>query len=462
MCKPASAMPGNNRKAKLAALPLFAFSLSVLAFPGVVAPVSANNPTAALSCTVAGMNWNNDPVFRSALHPSEREQGIRQIACSIQSTRDLVAGDVQIRLAMGTLFHGEIGGPKLNPVLINIEKRDGTTGKQLARVFLGPDALDGQIHFEPQAVNIGGTILIRLSPRHSWLFKLEGETVSAMNAFEWRSALDSAFPDDARSGQNLSIDLEKMEGRVAVRRIATDPAATYPSAYDAPRMLVAQLAWQGGKLVATSTEIAVRKEGQAPFLDQVSEMDEIARKGLKNLPKDVEACSLGAWSNDTDPKGLNVRAAPNAGAPVLGIVPPPRKMPKESEVFSEAARSEFRIIGHRDGWFLIENITAPGVAYGEAYPRALPQPFKGRGWVNGRMVGAAYANGGLPSGRLYLSPNADAGFKDAADKEGNPIGADGSPARILACSGWWGLVETKEQQRGWIRSLCSNQVTNCS
>jgi hypothetical protein len=28
--------------------------------------------------------------------------------------------------------------------------------------------------------------------------------------------------------------------------------------------------------------------------------------------------------------------------------------------------------------------------------------------------------------------------------------------------GWWGLVESEDGVRGWWRSLCSNQVTNCS
>lgn len=459
MRKTPPATPVHSPKAHLAALPVFALTLAASVLTGMSTSVSAQNTA---TCTVAGMNWNNDPVFRAALHPSDREQGIRQMACSVAATQDLVAGDVTLRLTMGTLFQGDASGPKLNPVLINIERRDGATGKQLARVFLGPDALDGQIHFEPQAVNLNGTILLRLSPRHNWLFKLDGDAVSAMSAFAWRDALDSAFPDDARSGQNLSIDLEKMVGRVAVRRIATDPAASYPSAYDAPRVLSARLAWQGGKLVATASEVTARKEGEEPFLDQFAAMDVTVRDGLKNLPKDVEACSLGAWSNDIDPKGLNVRAAPAANAPVLGIVPPPRKLPKEHEFSSDPVKAEFRIIGHREGWFLIENIKAPGVAYDAPYPRHLPQPFKGRGWVNGRMVGAAYANGGLPAGRLYLSPNADADYKTAADKDGNPVGADGSPARLLACSGWWGLIETKEQQRGWLRTLCSNQATNCS
>jgi hypothetical protein len=423
----------------------------------------AAEDTRPQSCTVEGMNANGDPVFRSSLHPSQRQSGIRDIACGVEASRVLTAGDIQIRLTLGRLYEERVGGPQLRPALISIEKIDSSGSKPIARVFLDPDALDGEMRFEPQARNIAGAILIRLSPRHRWLYRLEGDTLSPLLAFGWRDGIDGAFPDNAKSGEALSLDLDRMEGRIAVRSIGKDPGQRLPSAYDENRVVVAKLAWRNNQFIADSTATAIRQPGEQPFLDDIAEMDEKVRKGLKNLPQGIEPCSLGAWSNDTDPKGLNVRAAPDAKARVLGIVPPLWKMPKGREVFGpEPVKAEFRIVGQKDSWFLIEKIAAPGTPYGEAYPRHLPQPFKGRGWVNGRMVGAAYAHGGLPEGRLYLSPHADAGFLDASDKSGNPISADGSPARILACSGWWALIETDTGQRGWKRSLCSSQVTNCS
>jgi len=303
-----------RRNIKLAALPLFALALS-----GLIDAASMAHAAAPTTCTVAGINWNNDPVFRAALHPSQRERGIREIVCSVETSSELIAGDIKLRLTMGRLFDERLSGPKLSAVLINIEKMDGAAGKQVARVFLGPDELDGQIRFEPQAVNLDGAVLIRLSPRHPWLFRLDGEKVTASSAFAWRSAIDDAFPDNARGGQNLAIDLEKMEGLVAVRQIATDPSKSYPSAFEPNRLLRARLAWREGKLTATSTEIALRKEGEEPFLDQMSSMDETARKSVKNPPGDIEVCALGAWSEDIDPRGMNVRAAPSTSAKVVGI-----------------------------------------------------------------------------------------------------------------------------------------------
>lgn len=178
----------------------------------------------------------------------------------------------------------------------------------------------------------------------------------------------------------------------------------------------------------------------------------------KTPTPDVVACNLGAWSNDTDPKGLNVRAKPSTDAAILGIVPPPHKFPDDTY------KSEFTIIGFRDGWFLIEKIQPPGQDYVDMpYPRAAPQPFRGRGWVRATMVGAAYAYNGLPPGRLYSAPNAGAAFRQAKAKDGGDgVAVGDSPKAILGCSGDWADVETAAGERGWVKSLCSNQVTNCS
>ncbi len=254
-----------------------------------------------------------------------------------------------------------------------------------------------------------------------------------------------------------------MEGRIAVRSHAKDPGAPPASAYAPNQILVAKLALRDGELRAETAAIMERPRGAEPFLDAINEEDETVRQELKALPAGTEPCSLRAWSSDPDPAGLNVRAAPSADAKVLGIVPPPRMMPKDQEAFGPGpARSEFRIIGYRDGWFLIDGITAPGVAYEVAYPRHLPQAYKGRGWVNGRMIGGALANGGLPSGRLYVAPHADAASTEHLTSDGHLIGAGDQVRRIHACSGWWALVETNRGQRGWWRGVCANQVTNCS
>ncbi len=440
----------------LRVLPLLA------AMAGWAAPAAAAETPAVASCTTEGMNWSEDPVFRAALHPYQRDRTIRSIACEVEMVRELEAGGRRLRLTLGVLHHERIDGPKLKVKLVDVALVEDGVARGVARVFLGPDPLSGEIVFEPQ-IRVGdGDLHLRLSPRHRYLFRLKDGTVTAAHAFGWREALDSAFPPDARSGAAIGIDLETMEGRIAVRSIAKDPGQPPGSAYGENRVLVAKLVFRDGRLVAESADIVPRRRGDDPFLDLINEMDETIRTGLKDLPSGTEPCSFGAWSNDTDPAGLNVRAAPSPQAKVLGIVPPPRKLPKEDDFSGEPVKSEFRVIGHRDGWFLIEHVKPPGVAYEVPYPRHLPQPFRGRGWVSGRMIGGALANGGLPEGRLYASPHADAASIEVMDSQDNRIGPDTPIRRIHACSGWWALIETNEGQRGWWRSICSNQATNCS
>ena len=112
----------------------------------------------------------------------------------------------------------------------------------------------------------------------------------------------------------------------------------------------------------------------------------------------------------------------------------------------------------------LEGATPPGKDYEDEkkYPRNAPKPYAGRGWVAANKIGASYANGGTRMGGLFQAPFTDAKWTQAARKLGGTLDTDGGPKRILACSGYWGLVESHDGVRGWWRSLCSNQVTNCS
>ena len=118
----------------------------------------------------------------------------------------------------------------------------------------------------------------------------------------------------------------------------------------------------------------------------------------------------------------------------------------------------------RDGWFLIKGGEPPGRRYEPEgrYPHRHARAYAGRGWVSVTKVGAQYANGDTRMGGLFEQPREDASWKPARNEAGEPISADGGPKRILACKGSWALVESNDGVRGWWRSLCSSQDTNCS
>lgn len=438
--------------------------VACLPAPASLAQTPAPAGAKAELCNATGIEWAKDPVFLRRRHWSDTGAPRREaVICTVTRVVDGKIGDTTLRLTVGRLNYEKQDGVRLPVRMVDIARLEANGPRSLARVLIDDDPVNRMEIFEPQFRGFDGAILLRLAPRHDWLFAVTGDAVAAVPAFSWEDALRATLPEDQREGRTLSVDLDRMEGRLALRKAGTDPAGPLPSAFDEARMAVAKLAFRDGKLAVDSSTILPRKAGDEPVFDEFSEGDEAARKDAGTLAAGVEPCGLGGWSNDTDPKGLNVRAEPHAKAKILGIVPPPRLDKRtESEFGDRRMKSEFEIFGYRDGWFLIGEISAPGVRYEVPYPRNAPKPFKGRGWVNAKLVGGAFANGGLPTGQVYASPHADARATIIRDENGNPISQDGTPFTLLACSGWWGLVEFKDGKRGWWRSICSNQVTNCS
>jgi hypothetical protein len=169
------------------------------------------------------------------------------------------------------------------------------------------------------------------------------------------------------------------------------------------------------------------------------------------LPAGITACSTAAWSNDRDPKGLNVRALPSGSAKVVARLPGPRND------YGVA----FRIVGYKDGWFLIEGADDPD--YDDNAPKG-QTIYGGRGWVSSRLVASSLAEGDLMS-----SPHVDAAvtLRLSGDLGGAGYGADSVPVReILECRGTWTRVRvedppTRRMFTGWVSRLCGNQVTTC-
>jgi len=282
----------------------------------------------------------------------------------------------------------------------------------------------------------------------------------------WRASALTLLPSGYVAGE--AYRTTELTGYLAVYPAsANDPKSLF-SVFAAREVLVVKLEADGKR--AVSAELKPRSD--AAMTDPDGEESDYAKLHAElagrhaTLPEGTEPCDLGAWSEDRDPRGLNVRAEPQVKSRVLGTLPPPYrlKLGGAENTPDGGWLTEFRIIGFRDGWFLIEGAKPPGKDYEDEkkYPKSAPKPYPGRGWVAASKVGASYANGGTRMGGLFQAPFVDARWTPAQRKLGGPLDTDGGPKRLLACSGHWGLVESEDGVRGWWRALCSNQVTNCS
>jgi hypothetical protein len=292
--------------------------------------------------------------------------------------------------------------------------------------------------------------------------------------FPWAERAASMAPRGYMAGEAYKVDLVRRKGMMAVYRANADDPKTPGSAFAARQMLLVDLGFIDGKIAPSAIWVEPREDATRGNQDtttvdpdakerEYADLHRALAAGKAKLPAGTEPCDLRAWSTDTDKAGLNVRAEPSAQARVLGTLPPPFHFKTESEnAPDEGYRTEFTVRGYKDGWLLIDGATPPGQDYVDDYPKRFPKPYAGRGWVHASKVGAQYANGDTRMGGLFQAPHADAKWTPARGEGGSPISADGGPKRVLACSGYWALVESHDNVRGWWRRLCSSQVTNCS
>jgi hypothetical protein len=165
----------------------------------------------------------------------------------------------------------------------------------------------------------------------------------------------------------------------------------------------------------------------------------------------VTACALSGWSNDPDPSGLNIRAAPGTDAEIIGRVPPAKAQAGDSYA------AEFRITGSRNGWFLVSRVKFADYGSGKG-DRIL---FGGPGWVFADKVRFLINRAEV---RSAPADNAQlVATLRTADGSGGPDSA--TIDHVFGCSGAFAEaavhMEGQRQVRGWVTGICSNQVTTC-
>jgi hypothetical protein len=163
------------------------------------------------------------------------------------------------------------------------------------------------------------------------------------------------------------------------------------------------------------------------------------------------ACAISGWSNDPDPAGLNVRAAPSKDARVVGRIPPSRA--QAGDTYS----AEFDVIGSRDGWLLIRNAHFADYGDGKGDRVVLAGP----GWVFADKVRFL-----INSVDLRGAANAHAPVVAKLSARDGASGPDSANIdHVYGCAGPFAEVavhmEHQSPIRGWATGICSNQVTTC-
>ena len=190
-----------------------------------------------------------------------------------------------------------------------------------------------------------------------------------------------------------------------------------------------------------------------------------------SAPDQSTTCAFGAFVNETDPAGLNVRQSPSASAKILGKLPANYKDPDSPMI----VRVELNVLASQNGWFLIDGAT-DNTMLTEKPARPM---YAGKGWVSGKRLAIK-----TQASKARLAPNAAA---ETAFLVGNVLDGDSlsKPAQLIACTSKWAQVEyslsdvakgdlpeiqinpaakhgaSHGRIRGWVNRICATQETSC-
>jgi SH3-like domain-containing protein len=152
---------------------------------------------------------------------------------------------------------------------------------------------------------------------------------------------------------------------------------------------------------------------------------------LGPIPSGAVACGGNAYTVDPDPKGINVRSAPQKGSPVLFVIP--------------LDDTEVELAASFGDWVLIR--AAHGLNSGFESQK--------KGWVHSSLLAVrAVRGGGLRSVPLHSKP--DTGSSVIQMIAGEP------EVRVEGCKENWMHVRIGKQV-GWLAQgdYCGNPVTTC-
>jgi len=201
--------------------------------------------------------------------------------------------------------------------------------------------------------------------------------------------------------------------------------------------------------------------------------DNALAAGKTAAPAGGERCTFGAFVQEDDPAGLNVRAGPSPTARILGTLPPSFTA---SDNPGLAVRIELDVLAQRDGWFHVAHARDNEQLTG----RPARPVFAGDGWVSGRKLTVK-----SQATQAHASPDAGApvalALADGGSLDGDAIVAS---TRLLACRGDWAEIELDLERlpedvraqlkvtpgtagaaaghpHAWVDRVCGVQETTC-
>ena len=196
----------------------------------------------------------------------------------------------------------------------------------------------------------------------------------------WRASALAMVPAGYVAG--LAYRTDGSTGYLAVYPATANDPKTPASVFAGRQALVVTLTPDATRAVSADLKPRAEPDPDNDEADFAKLHAELAAKRA-SLPDGTEPCSLGAWSIDKDPNGLNVRAEPSTTGRVLGTLPPPYrlKLGGAENTPDGGWLTEFSIIGFKNGWFLIEGARPPGQDYEDEkrYPRSAPKPYDAAG-----------------------------------------------------------------------------------
>jgi len=143
-----------------------------------------------------------------------------------------------------------------------------------------------------------------------------------------------------------------------------------------------------------------------------------------------QPCQISAYVTDPDPKGVNIRSAPNSNSEIIG------KLPKVLSTIVDISAAQ-------GDWVQITKADSAGKI-----------AFSGKGWVYASLLGTSTRGYGSKGVEIYTS---------ASDRS-SVIGKipHTTNTTLLSCDGFWAKV-SYQQTKGWLQrsSQCPSDLTTC-